>query len=112
MARVTQHAGIGRTRSPVRSAPDGVEDMVTLGDASEASLLHNLRRRYYADKIYTGAIASQQKPASPQLHVPRIPCRVGHHVGGMRAHAAARRFGERSRLTSIAHVPALRGNAC
>ena len=38
--------------------------MVTLGDVSEASLLHNLRRRYYGERIYTRAMAVQIQLAS------------------------------------------------
>lgn len=31
----------------------GVEDMITLGDLHEASLLHNITLRYQKDEVYT-----------------------------------------------------------
>ena len=44
-----------------QSSVDGVEDMISLSQLQESSLLHNLRLRYYQDKIYV----SRNPAASP-----------------------------------------------
>jgi len=70
----------------------GVDDLLSLGDFTEAALLHNVRVRYSEDDIYTGVGSPILISLNPYQHIPGLYSaekqRAYRQAGGARAAGA------------------------
>jgi hypothetical protein len=61
---------------------DKVEDMADLTYLSEASVIHNLRQRYYSDLIYV----SRRDMSTEEFHVLNLPLKLLDLFGSFLGH--------------------------